>query len=535
MTKDPSIHLGFEVGTGMPVSIPIRNMVVTGQTQEAGKTTTLEALIERATVQGFSGLAFITKRGEGALRDARKIPPYFRDRADWQFVASLLEATMRERMKFERAWIIKAAAGARTLADVHANVKRLRATSKGLSESVYTTLDAYLDIVVPRLQRIQWAQQVELAPGLNAMDISERETYPSEVQALIIRAVLEWMYERARKTISVLPEAWEFLPQERGSPVKLAATELIRKGSTLRNHIWLDSQDIGGVDKTFLRSCPVWLLGVQRERNEIERTLDAIPAGTKRPKPEEIATLDQGVFFACYSKTVIKTYVQPAWMSRKQAETIAVYLRDDPVHAHDLQRDAWLAQHEPADRPQETRTVSDHDVLNALKDTNSKLDQLAKILLRSETAPPAAPIPVPIPEVPVPAAAGPSGFVPSEREEQLYRYFLERLSRESPTLLRVALTVPEIEVQQQRHVIQADASELFGMIAILVAEGFLDQPTKGARVHAEVKRRFGYKGNNSGRSNEQLDKLVKMGFVTNEPDGYQAVPHTKRNIRKVEK
>src|SRR5207249_10968921 len=32
----------------------------------------------------------------------------FRDRADWQFVESILEAMMRERMKYERQWIMTA-------------------------------------------------------------------------------------------------------------------------------------------------------------------------------------------------------------------------------------------------------------------------------------------------------------------------------------------------------------------------------------------------------------------------------------------
>lgn len=30
-----AVHLGFEVGTGKPVAIPLKHMVVTGQTQEA--------------------------------------------------------------------------------------------------------------------------------------------------------------------------------------------------------------------------------------------------------------------------------------------------------------------------------------------------------------------------------------------------------------------------------------------------------------------------------------------------------------------
>jgi hypothetical protein len=56
--------------SGEPVEIPLRHMVVTGQTQEAGKTTTLEALIARS---GVKAVAFVTKRGEGSFANARTI------------------------------------------------------------------------------------------------------------------------------------------------------------------------------------------------------------------------------------------------------------------------------------------------------------------------------------------------------------------------------------------------------------------------------------------------------------------------------
>ena len=55
------------------VEIPIRHMAVTGQTQEAGKTTALEALIARS---GLRAVTFVTKRGEGSFaagRDDRSV------------------------------------------------------------------------------------------------------------------------------------------------------------------------------------------------------------------------------------------------------------------------------------------------------------------------------------------------------------------------------------------------------------------------------------------------------------------------------
>lgn len=313
---DPTIHLGYEVGTGEPVAIPIRHMAVTGQTQESGKTTTLEALISRSELRA---VAFITKRAEGSFRGGRRIPPYFRERADWRFVSAVLEATLRERVKWERSWIMRACKGAGTLADVHDNVRALMAKAKGLSADVYLTLDEYLQVVVPQVTRLPYTDKLSLAPGLNIMDLG---AYTSELQALVIRSVLEWVYERERDTVVIIPEAWEFIPQRRGSPVLLAAEELIRKGAGLRNYMWLDSQDLAGVNVAIRKSVVVWLLGVQREENEVKRTLAYIP-NVPKPKVDDVMRLGKGQFFACWGSEVRRVYVQPEWMDEKDAQAIA--------------------------------------------------------------------------------------------------------------------------------------------------------------------------------------------------------------------
>lgn len=284
----------------------------------------IELAVRRFSRANLPAIAFVTKRGERSFGAGRRIAPYFRERADWQFVASVVEATMREKMKYERAWIVRASKGAKTLADVQRNAQRLmEGTKSGLAADMYMMLNEYLSIVVPRVASIQWARTLELAHGLNVLDVSQRDRFPPELQGLVMRSALEWVYEKCDGAITIIPEAWEFLPQGRGSPVKLAAVELIRKGAGLANYVWLDSQDIGGVDKELLRQCPVWLLGVQRETNEIKRTLDNIPAGISKPKPADVALLEKGQFFACYGKHVIKTYVQPANVGTATAIAIA--------------------------------------------------------------------------------------------------------------------------------------------------------------------------------------------------------------------
>lgn len=109
------VLLGFEVGSGCEVRVPFAHTVVCGQTQASGKTTTLEGMLSRTGNPPRPALAFLTKRAEGAFVDSSRIPPYFRDRADWQFVESILEAMMRERMKYQREWIIRVCQGATSL------------------------------------------------------------------------------------------------------------------------------------------------------------------------------------------------------------------------------------------------------------------------------------------------------------------------------------------------------------------------------------------------------------------------------------
>lgn len=312
------VHLGFEVGSGASVDIPVSHLAIAGQTQMAGKTTACEALASRSDLRV---LAFLTKRGEGSFTQANGVQPYFHEEVNWQYVASILEASRGEKLKFERAWIIRASKGARSLVDVHANVRKAMETAKGLSADVYLTLDAYLDEVVPQIQRTKWASTIELQPGINVMNLG---SITEAMQHLVIRSVLTWVLANGSKTAVVIPEAWKFIPQSRGTPVKLAAEAYVRQGAAMRNFLWLDSQDLGGIDKGILRSVSVWLLGVQREANEIKRTLDNIPGIPSKPKPSEIATLGLGEFFACWADKRVKTYVQPVWMEEGEAHSVAM-------------------------------------------------------------------------------------------------------------------------------------------------------------------------------------------------------------------
>ena len=67
----------------------------------------------------------------------------------------------------------------------------------------------------------------------------------------------------------------------------------------------------------------MWILGVQREANEVKRTLSNIPASTAKPTASALAVLELGQFYACWGKHVVKTYAQPVWVDDELAQRVA--------------------------------------------------------------------------------------------------------------------------------------------------------------------------------------------------------------------
>ena len=301
------ILLGFEVSSGEPVHLPLHHLAIFGMTQLSGKTTTLEALISRS---GLKAIAFITKRGEAGFTKYRPIPPYYKPRADWQFVEGLVNVALGEKVKYEpgmRWAIIKVSKGAKNLRDVKAKAEEMLAKAKrDFQKQLFEKLITYLEIVVPELERWTFSDRLELSEGVNVMDLSGMRL---ETQHLVIASTIEYAFQNLDHVVVIVPEAWETLPQFKMTPVKWVAQQFIRKGAAIGNYLWLDSQDIGGIDKTPLRQCDNWLMGRMKEAHEVERILKQL-LGMKVPA-EEIQTLPLGHFYAAIGNEVKKVYVLP--------------------------------------------------------------------------------------------------------------------------------------------------------------------------------------------------------------------------------
>lgn len=314
------IKLGYEIKTGKEVGINNSHLIVTGITQLSGKTTTLEALIKRSELRA---IVFKTKIGEKSFTEGTEVAPFFRDRSDYEFVKSLIEAYSKEKMSIEKGTLMTLCKGSKDLIDIKKRVDEKLSEGKlrGIMLEIYIRLQHYLENLIPQIQYANLSKTLSVYEGINIMNL---ERFSEEAQALIIQSVADEVLKTMKGVIIVIPEAWKFLPQKYNNPCKRVVESFIRQGATNNNFIWIDSQDMAGVDKIPLKQISTWILGYQRERNEVKHTLDEISLPKKsKPKEEEIMNLKKGHFFLSDYEGVKSVYVQPSWLSDEDAIKIA--------------------------------------------------------------------------------------------------------------------------------------------------------------------------------------------------------------------
>jgi hypothetical protein len=314
------IKLGYEIGTGRQVDISLSHLIVCGVTQLSGKTTTLEALIKRS---GKRAVVFRTKIGEKSFIEGSVIPGFFRDRSDYEFVRSLIEAYSSEKLFVEKGTLMRLCKDFTTLEQIQKGVDDKIATGKlrGLNEEIYTRLQHYLGNLIPQIKNARLSTILALKDGINIMNL---EKFGEPVQSLIIQSTLDEVLTHMKDIIVVIPEAWKFIPQKYSNPCKRSVESFIRQGAASGNYIWIDSQDMAGVDKTPLKQISTWILGFQLERNEVKHTLDQIALPPKsKPAVEEIMNLRVGQFILSSYEGVKKVYVQPAWIDDDAAIAVA--------------------------------------------------------------------------------------------------------------------------------------------------------------------------------------------------------------------
>jgi hypothetical protein len=255
----------------------------------------------------------------------------------------------------------------------------------------------------------------------------------------------------------------------------------------------------------------------------VKRTLDQIPAGIKKPKPDQVATLGLGEFYACYGAHITKVYAQPVWLPEAKARQVA--RGEVPVElavvAHGIVRTV-REMGESNVTENEAKQLRDENA--ELRRTVGRLQEEVRLLgAGSHRVGSGSSQSLPRPDgVPFPTAAPDA--------EMRYQAFKARLMAEAPGILKVMVLKPELEVAVQREVIQADGRSVRGRIARLIADGFFESPKESSAVLAELMKRGANRPSNIELGNE-MKALCEMGFFTRDNKWYTLVPGMKVNVR----
>jgi len=526
------IKLGYELQTGKEISIEPSHLIVTGLTQKAGKTTTLESLIKRS---GKKAIVFRTKIGEKSFLAGTIIPPFFTDRSDWQFIESLIESTMKEKVqRMERANIIKLSkqTNGKNLTEFKKRVdQRLTEKISSFESMILTNLQAYLDIVIPKLNTIQFSKTLELAEGLNIIDL-ERFSRDSEVQSLIIRSVLEEVLYKHQDVIIVIPEAWKFIPQERGNPCKIMVEEFIRQGATNHNYIWIDSQDMSGVDKIPLKQITEWILGYQSEKNEVKHTTDQLPIPkAMKPKEDDIMTLGTGIFYFASRDLTCKVYVQPFWLDDERARKIA--MGDLKISELDVKIDYAKNEVKPIQPPQPQQKQADpiKDELNEVRvDFFSKLadiqtqvsiisQNLHELQNNQQTIDESAIIAKVLQKLPTPQLSAPTTSI---NKDEIIKEVLNRM----PKTGNVVYSVPPVE-KLKKEFLEETKTKILTDVEALSENAqrmlkYLESVGKGVKTLELEEKCFFMKhsGSSSNKVSESSIELRNIGVADKDTAGW---------------
>lgn len=531
------ILLGFD-GTAKLVYLREGHTVITGLTQESGKTTGLEALVARGKIRAIS---FITKRGEKGFTGQRMIQPYFKEQRkgeyiDWQYVQDILESTMGEKMKWERSYIINASKSAKSLEDVYQNIRASREkATRGFDLSVFTNLSAYFEIVLPQIEERQFASKLSLKKGFNVMDLTDMT---DEMQSLVIQSTMEYIYRRMKNVVVIIPEAHKFIPQGFKNPVKPIAQRYIREGAAIKNFLWIDSQETVSVDKTILKQCSNWIMGYQQERNEIKNVRENL--GKRAVKPEDIMNLKLGHFIARINRKIHFVYVWPDGVPEEMAKEIALGLRP-PEDAKEFLRalregsdeDMYRRKYEETQRElDKARTqieslkkekpaedeVPQEDLDNLkkqLQDVTEQRDKAYTDAVHMDQVTKRQTEEINVLKKELTALEATKAFIESMREILVPHGAVQVTAQGIQDAVDVEMEVeaPSLEVKHIRKVVKLDGDTVEGKILLLWVDGKVPQDkwTPISKIRVEFQNRAWSWSNPNGR--RALDTLTRWGFL----------------------
>jgi len=534
-----SAYLGVDKKSGVGVFEPLGHLGIFGLTRQAGKTTSLRELLKDVVrPDGGQFLVFRTGTGEIDFPGYRS-RPFFRAVLDWRSVESMLWTFLAEKPKVYRPIIMDAVHGAKSLDDVHrAIVDRGEKAKSGWVRDRTKELDVYFEEILPWLEEHPLASFVQLSDGGNVVDL---EGWPKTVQQLVIASTLEFlMAEGVRKhpLVVVLPEAREFVPSDRATPVKLAADRLARMGAKLNLFLWIDSQALTGVDQQLLRNFSLILQGVQTSDLEVDRVSKALEVPPKLIRGLKVGDFILHTLDGVRTVHVPLTKEKPLpknWeednvdaKERKAYESRAAEL-EQQVKARDAQVTSLITKvreleqrvRDEHERAEANAKAAAANAVERIRSPFNRVDRMSAPGVRSVekmmTGGEADPV----------LEHGADDFAPAPRE---------RID------LHVQREVPDLTVHVKVVRIEATPKDNRGRLALLVADGFFDKAIGTGPIGIEYVRRgwMTYNPVSKGGGSYQgvkdaLEKLTEWGFLTRPGggDAYEVVAEARKRIRVV--
>ena len=319
--KKEFVKVGYELGTGTEVKIPMSHTIVTGVSQHSGKTTAIEGIVNRLPEQ-YKVVVFNTKPDEQCFK-GNNIPLFFKYSRNWQFIEGLLSLSLGKKLNDKYvSLIISYSENTKSMEGFYLNIcEGLHKTKIIGDRDVLTVMKAQLEIIMPKLEQIKYSTKLELPYKINVIDLTEQDL---TIQSIVMNSVLEEVLTTQKYTVIVLPELWKFAPQIQNMPTKIAIETFIRQGASNKNFIIADSQDLANVSKAIIKQCTTYILGYQSEFNEIRHTiLQIFDKFGHNITPDTIMSLKIGQFYVVNKDTVKKVYAQPVFLDDFHSETLA--------------------------------------------------------------------------------------------------------------------------------------------------------------------------------------------------------------------
>ena len=281
------IHIGDTKDGGERVELPVWHTGTFGQSG-VGKTKLLKYMMSQANKEGFNVFIFDSKVTGSEFEGIGEELPFYLEAPldpdagaiDPDAFRSLIEGMRTDRqanMDRYRMAFIKICYGAKDFSDIGDSLKAKLANPKvrGYTEQMYSEISHDYHRLTKLLEKHPFSKELQLPASTPYIARMPTFKLPNlALQGLVVRSTVENMLRWAEKTIFLVDEAPNFVPQRGYNPAKATLQDLDEQGRKKELFGWYSGQTITGFDKANMKNLWYWIMGREMERNEAKDVYD---------------------------------------------------------------------------------------------------------------------------------------------------------------------------------------------------------------------------------------------------------------------